>query len=180
MTIVLCRHGATDGNAAGAILSRNDPSLNRLGREQSERAHAALRGLSFDLALSSPMRRCVETLEIVAPRLAYRCDERLREVDFGTWEGRTLEWLETNDSVGLARRRHDPVRFRPPAGESFADKAVHLRPFAAELPQLDVRHVLVVAHRGTLGVLERILRDLPLESQDVTPLEPGEFHIIHF
>ncbi|MGB8521134.1 MAG: histidine phosphatase family protein [Candidatus Tumulicola sp.] len=178
MTIVLCRHGATDGNAAGAILSRNDPSLNRLGREQSERAHAALAGFSFDRALSSPMRRCIETLEIVAPRLAHRCDERLREVDFGTWEGRTAEWLEINDSAGLARRRHDPVRFRPPGGESFADKSVHLRPFAAELLQLDVAHVLVVAHRGTLGVLERILRDLPLESQDVTPLEPGEFHIL--
>lgn len=178
MTIVLCRHGATDGNAAGAILSRNDPSLNRLGREQSERAHAALRGVAFDRAFSSPMRRCVETLAIVAPQVPYCCDERLREVDFGTWEGRTLEWLEINEPGGLAHRRRDPVHFRPPNGESFADKSLLLRPFAGELRQLKARHVLVVAHRGTLGVLERILRDLPLESQDVTPLEPGEFHVV--
>lgn len=179
MTIVLCRHGATDANAAGAILSRNDPSLNRIGREQSERAHAALVGVTFDRALSSPMRRCIETLEILAPRLSYRCDERLREVDFGAWEGRTLEWLEANDPAGLVHRRRDPVHFRPPGGESFADKSVHLRPLSGEILRLDAQNVLVVAHRGTLGVLERLLRGVPLESQDVIPLEPGEFHILH-
>lgn len=178
MTIVLCRHGATDGNAAGAILSRNDPPLNAAGRAQSERAHAALHGVAFDLAFASPMRRCIETLAIVAPQLAYRCDERLREVDFGAWEGRTLEWLEANDAAALARRRRDPVHFRPPEGQSFADKSLLLRPFADELRQSQAAGILVVAHRGTLGVLERILRDLPLESQDVTPLEPGEFHMM--
>jgi alpha-ribazole phosphatase len=178
MTIVLCRHGATDANAGGAILSRSDPPLNRAGREQSERTYGALHGIAFDRAFCSPMRRCIETLEIVAPRLAYRCDERLREVDFGAWEGRTLEWLETNDAAGLAHRRRDPVHFRPPQGESFADKSVHLRPFAEDLRLVAAANVLVVAHRGTLGVLERVLRDLPLESQAVTPLEPGEFHIL--
>jgi hypothetical protein len=34
---------------------------------------------------------------------------------------------------------------------------------------------LVIGHRGTLGVLERLLRGLPLDSKSVTPLEPGEF-----
>jgi alpha-ribazole phosphatase len=180
MTIVLCRHGATDANAGGAILSRSDPSLNRAGREQSERAYDALRGIAFDRAFSSPMRRCIETVEIVAPRLAYRCDQRLREVDFGAWEGRRLEWLEINEPAGLAHRRRDPVHFRPPQGESFADKSVHLRPFADAILQLNAKNVLIVAHRGSLGVLERLLRGLALESQDVRQLEPGEFHILKF
>jgi broad specificity phosphatase PhoE len=37
---------------------------------------------------------------------------------------------------------------------------------------------LVIGHRGTLGVLERLLRGLPLQSQIVRPLEPAEFHVI--
>jgi hypothetical protein len=36
----------------------------------------------------------------------------------------------------------------------------------------------VVAHRGTLGVLERLLRKLPIDSPTVVPLEPGEYRII--
>lgn len=178
MKIVLCRHGATDANAAGGILSHRDPPLNALGREQSERAHAALRDTVFDRTFSSPMRRCTETLAIVAPNAPYECSDALREVSFGTWEGRTLEWLEQNDAELLAQRRREPVHFCPPGGESFANASLRLRPFADAILQLDATTVLIVAHRGSLGVLERLLRGLPLESQDVMPLEPGAFHIV--
>lgn len=178
MKIVVCRHGITDVNAGGMILSHADPPLNARGREQSERVHAALHGIAFDAALCSPMRRCVETIAIVAPDLPYEIEDALREVDFGVWEGRTIDWLEANDPAGLARRRRDPVRFRPPGGESFEDAALRLRPVSEKLRGLRRHNVLVVAHRGSLGVLERLLRDLPLESQEVAPLEPGEFHVI--
>jgi alpha-ribazole phosphatase len=178
MTIVLCRHGATDGNVAGGFLSRRDPPLNALGREQSERAHAALREIAFDLGFASPMRRCVETLAIVAPRTPYRCVHALREVDFGAWEGRTIEWLEINDAASVARRRRDPVTFRPAGGESFLDASRRLLPFADEVRRLAGKNVLIVGHRGSLGVLERLLRGLALESRQVEPLEPGEFRII--
>ena len=178
MTIVLCRHGATDGNVAGGFLSRRDPPLNALGRKQSERAHAALHEIAFDVGFSSPMRRCLETLEIVAPRTPHRSDEALREVDFGAWEGRTIEWLEENDAVGVARRRRDPVSFRPARGESFHDASLRLRPFADGLRGLALANVLIVGHRGSLGVLERLLRGLPLDARDVVPLEPGEYRLI--
>ncbi|HEY1867520.1 MAG TPA: histidine phosphatase family protein [Candidatus Cybelea sp.] len=178
MNVVLCRHGATDANVAGGILSYRDPSLNALGREQSERAHAALRDTAFDRVLASPMLRCTETAAIIAPQQNFETDDALREVHFGAWEGHTLEWLEQNDPEGLAQRRRAPVHFRPPGGESFADASLRLRPFADAILQLNAANVLIVAHRGSLGVLERLLRGLPLESQDVTPLEPGEFHIV--
>ncbi len=179
MTIVLCRHGATDENVAGGFLSRRDPPLNALGREQSERAHAALREIAFDLGFSSPLRRCMETLEIVAPRVPHRHDEALREVDFGSWEGRTIQWLEENDADGVAQRRRDPVSFRPDGGESFRDVSHRLRPFADELRALAaLKSVVVVGHRGSLGVLERLLRALPLDSHDVVPLDPGEYRIL--
>lgn len=177
MEIVVCRHGITDVNAAGMILSHADPPLNARGREQSERVHAALQSVRLGAAFCSPMRRCIETLAIVAPNLPYEIEDALREVDFGEWEGRTSAWLAANDPLGLARRRRDPVRFRPPGGESFEDASHRLRPVAEKILRARA-HVLVVAHRGSLGVLERLLRDLPLGSQDVTPLEPGEFHIV--
>jgi hypothetical protein len=37
---------------------------------------------------------------------------------------------------------------------------------------------LVIGHRVALGILERLLRDLPLDSQDVDGLQPAEFRIV--
>lgn len=176
--IVLCRHGATDANVAGTFLSTNDPPLNALGREQSERARDALRGREPRVAFTSPMRRCVQTLEIVAPHAAIAVREDLREIAFGAWEGRTIDWLERHDAEGVARRRRDPASFRPPGGESFADVAQRLLSCREAVRAAAERGVIVVGHRGTLGVLERLLRGLPLDAKDVVPLEPGELRVL--
>ncbi|HEV3090809.1 MAG TPA: histidine phosphatase family protein [Candidatus Cybelea sp.] len=174
--IILCRHGETAVNAAGAFLSRQDVELSERGRAQCERLRDALSAHAFARVLVSPMRRCLQTREIVAPHLPFDVVDALREVDFGAWEGKTLEWLERTDPVALAQRRGAPVHFRPPQGESFADVAQRLPAVLQKLE--DEGNVLVIGHRGTLGVLERLLRRLPLESQEVQPLEPAEFRTL--
>jgi alpha-ribazole phosphatase len=177
IVIVLCRHGSTDENVAGEFLSAKDPPLNDLGRVQCRAVRDALRGMRFDLALVSPMRRCLESLSIVAPSLPYECHDALREVNFGTWEGKTSQWLAVHEPHQLKLRQRDPVNFRPPCGESFADAAVRLRPVARSVTS-QRREVLIIGHRGALGVLERLLRGLKLDSQAVAPLEPGEFRVL--
>jgi probable phosphoglycerate mutase len=175
--IVLCRHGVTESNIAGRFLSRTDVPLSPLGVAQCRQLQIELEAFDFERCLVSPMRRCLETREIVAPQPPFEIDPALREIDFGTWEGETLEWLQANEPSGLARRSRDPVHFRPPQGESFADVAQRLRPVVERL-RSPLRW-LVVAHRGTLGVLERLLRDLPLESQAVKGLEPAQFRVVN-
>jgi broad specificity phosphatase PhoE len=175
--IVLARHGITEYNTQGRFLSRTDLPLSDEGRRQCAVLAERLHEYRFTHRFSSPMRRCIETCEIVAPNLSIEIDARLREIDFGEWEGHSLEWIEENDGRGLAKRRADPVHFRPPGGESFEDVALRLQPFSERLASLrGDGDLLVVGHRGTLGVLERLLRSLPLESRDVTPLEPAQFH----
>lgn len=174
--IVLCRHGVTAGNAAGQFLSRTDLHLSEDGEAQCRALAPLLSNFAFERCLISPMRRCVRTRELIAPEVPFEILEALREVDFGRWEGRTLEWVQGNDADRLSHRRRDPVNFRPPSGESFADVARRLSPVVERLA--DAPCSLVIAHRGTLGVLERLLRGLPLHSQEVRPLEPAEFRTL--
>jgi probable phosphoglycerate mutase len=155
-------------------LSGGDPPLNAQGRLQCERTRDALRDVAFGICLTSPMRRCIETREIVAPGVAYRAHEALREISFGDWEGRTIDELAAERPHDVARRREDPVNFRPSGGESFADVAVRITPLVESIAAHETG-VLVVAHRGTLGVLERLLRGMPLDARDVAPMEPGEY-----
>jgi broad specificity phosphatase PhoE len=174
--IVLLRHGATGHNAAGRFLSSDDPPLSEAGREACRRTAEALGAISLQRVLVSPMRRALQTRELVAPSIPFEVCDELREVDFGSWEGRTLEWIERHDAERLAERRRDPARFRPPGGESFEDAAPRLRAVAERIHA--GAGVLVIAHRGSLGVLERILRGLEIDAKSVTPLEPAEFRIV--
>ncbi len=175
-SLVFCRHGATEHNLTKRFLSVTDPPLGTLGRAQCESLRHALARYAFERCFVSPMRRCLETRAIVAPALPFTVEPALREVHFGDWEGQTLEWVESHAPELLAARRRDPVRFRPPGGESFEDAARRLRNLA-EAIRSDTP-TLVIGHRVTLGILERLVRELPLESQEVRPLEPGEFRIV--
>jgi broad specificity phosphatase PhoE len=176
--IVLCRHGATDGNAGGAFLSASDPPLNTVGLKQAAEAARALQHVAFELALTSPKQRCRQTCAIVAPSIDASVEDLLTEINFGAWDGRTSQWLEEHEPEALRLRRERPADFRPPGGESFMDAAIRLQPLAKTLERSGAMRTLVVAHRGTLGVLERLLRGLPIDSAAVAPLEPGEFRTI--
>ncbi len=135
-----------------------------------------LQQFAFRRCFVSPMRRCLETREVVSPDVPYTIESALREVDFGCWEGKTLEWLENHAPEMLAQRRRDPVHFRPPEGESIEDAATRLQSLAQVLQTGDA--TLVIGHRVTLGILERLLRDLPLDSPLAVPLEPAEFRVV--
>ena len=112
-----------------------------------------------------------------SPDLPFEIEPALREVDFGEWEGQTLEWVEEHAPELLAQRRRDPVHFRPPDGESIEDASARLRPLAQGLQTGDA--TLVIGHRVSLGILERLLRDLPLDSPRTSPdssrLSSGSF-----
>lgn len=121
------------------------------------------------------MLRCLQTREIVAAAIPFAVRDELREVDFGTWEGKTLAWLESYDPGRVSERHREPVTFRPPEGESFADIAPRLGNLVDSLDEEGT--LLIVSHRGTLGVLERLLRGLSLRAP-LTPLGPGELRIL--
>jgi broad specificity phosphatase PhoE len=149
--------------------------LSSLGEAQSAALRGVIRELNLQQGFTSPMRRCLETCRIVAPDFPFEIRRELREIHFGEWEGKTLAWLEEHDPHGVAQRRLDPVTFRPPGGESFADVAVRLRAFIARFDF--AVPALIVGHRGTLAVLERLLRGLQLNSQ-IPSLGPGELRVL--
>lgn len=121
------------------------------------------------------MKRCLETIELACPRVPAGVRSELREIDFGEWEMLTADDVRERWPEQFARRSSDPVHFRPPGGESFADVASRLEPILEELRE---GNALVVGHRGTLSVLERLLRGLALDYRDIAPIEPAGVRIV--
>jgi broad specificity phosphatase PhoE len=95
-TFVLVRHGETDWNRERRFQGHADAPLNEAGRRQAAALADALAGEHFAAVYSSPLRRALETAEIVAARLDLPVEARdgLMEVDVGSWSGLTTAEVE--------------------------------------------------------------------------------------
>jgi len=88
--ICLIRHGETDWNATGRLQGREDIELNMAGREQAVQLAAYLQKSSWDLIVSSPLKRALESSHIISSHL--RLSEpviigQLHERDYGMASG---------------------------------------------------------------------------------------------
>jgi probable phosphoglycerate mutase len=90
--IWLVRHGETEWSRSGQHTSRTDLPLTPEGERQAESLKRMLVGHSFDLVLSSPMKRAIETCRLVG--LTPVISEDLREWDYGDYEGLTTPEIQ--------------------------------------------------------------------------------------
>jgi broad specificity phosphatase PhoE len=120
--------------------------------------------------LSSPFARAAATAERAVASsgldLTIRFDERLRERDFGAFDGMTREGIR-EEYPDEARRRDLLGKFyyRPPGGESWADVALRVRSLlATEALRHDGERLLCVSHQAVIMVFRYVLEELA-ESQ---------------
>lgn len=115
--------------------------------------------------VSSPLLRCRAFAETMANRygLPLVLDERLMEVGFGVWEGKSAAEIDQDAPGALARFKADPVNARPQGAESLTD--FHAR-VAAGLDDLLVQHaaqhVLLVGHAGVMRMALAWALHIPL------------------
>ncbi|UHA76101.1 histidine phosphatase family protein [Paenibacillus sp. 481] len=117
--IVLMRHGTTQMNIERRYVSRTNAPLLPDSQAELRPLRGALAS-GRPLAYTSDLQRCRDTLAYVCPYSASRAtvDVRLRELDFGQWEGRTY-----NDLQAEPRYRawlDDRTAVAPPDGESWS------------------------------------------------------------
>ena len=188
----LVRHGESMGNVADARahasgagrleLDVRDPDveLSDTGRAQARALGRHLADLPADqrptVVLSSPFARARETAELAVEPLdlPVRLDERLRERDFGAFDGMTGAGIR-EQFPDEARRRELLGKFyyRPPGGESWADVALRIRSvLSTEAPVLDGQRVLLVAHQAVIMVCRYVLEGL--DEQELMDLDTRE------
>src|SRR6185312_9624189 len=98
--------------------------------------------------LSSPLQRAVGTasrLGIAAPAI----DPRLREMDWGDWEGESLPALRGRLGAAMAAIEARGLDMRPPGGETPREVQTRLMPLLAEIAAAG-RPVAAVTHKGVI------------------------------
>jgi broad specificity phosphatase PhoE len=122
---------------------------------------------AFTHAFASDLSRALETATIVLsahPHVKLQTEERLREFDFGQWEGLTwpeicARWPEVAERASTSARQ-----YTPPGGERFEDVVARVDAFLRHLRTLgDDARVLAVGHAGTLHAALAALRPAGLD-----------------
>jgi probable phosphoglycerate mutase len=153
------RHGETDWNREGRLQGQTDVPLNDNGRRQAKAVAAhlvapAVTGLDRDAFRKlplyvSPMVRAQETTWIILealqmPDRGFITEDLLKEIGFGSWEGKTWPEIRTLDPRGAAARDKDKWGFVPPEGENYEMVADRVKRWIDTLSG----DAVVVAHGG--------------------------------
>lgn len=168
MKIIMIRHGETAGNLQKKYTGRTDEPLCAAGREK---LLEAVKSGKYDFCKDvnkvfvSPMKRCVQTAEIVFSRISVKPVEyvqinELSEIDFGIFEGKTYEQLKDNPEYIKWLESNGRLAF--PEGESreaFIKRSC-MGFFSAVImaKEESITAVAFVVHGGTImAVLSSIL-----------------------
>ena len=165
MKIYLVRHGETDWNQAGLLQGQTDIALNAQGLEQAREAAERLKEVPFEIAFCSPLIRAKRTAETIIGdrKITLTTDERLRELNFGPWEGVDIRSIKDAASQPFT----NPGSYIPPEGaESFAQLYKRSGEFVDQvlLPlEGTYETVLVVAHGGVNRSILNPVLNIPVD-----------------
>lgn len=169
LTLLLTRHGHTDRSEPDAYLGQTIAArLTDRGRADAHALAERLATVAIDRVISSPLERAVETAGIVARDRPFETDARLAEMDYGAWEGLTVEEIEVRFAADYARYEADPSTFHIGGAESGADVAARLTAFTSDLLAWweaggeRQRTCLVIGHASVNRVLCATLLGVPL------------------
>jgi probable phosphoglycerate mutase len=146
--LILVRHGESVANAQGLLLGRTDVELTENGRAQAAAVPTLLERPVIEVR-SSPLKRALDTAELLGRGLPVVVDERWIEVDYGEFECQPLGDIPADVWQKWQRDRE----FCPVDGESLSEVDVRIGAACEELFAADGRgarradgDVVVVSH----------------------------------
>ena len=159
--LIMIRHGATKANEEHQYLGNTDESLSVQGitilqKEQNNGTYPMI-----DKLFTSPMKRCIQTVEILYPDIQPVIVPDWREMDFGDFEGKNYQDLQEDPRYQKWIDSNGTLPF--PNGESrenFIKRSKQgLYAMCKELSKTvrsaDMKHVVIgmIVHGGTIMAL---------------------------
>ncbi|MBP0047303.1 alpha-ribazole phosphatase family protein [Marinobacterium sp. AK62] len=170
----LLRHGETE--AGKCFLGRTDAALTAEGWQQMREGLQGLSPADFDLIISSPLQRCQAFAHHWAGPEGFVIDTRLREYDFGDWDGRTAACIHAEAPEQLGDFWQDPWHCPPPGAEPLPAFFARLTDVVDELQTRPAERVLLICHGGVIRALRCILNGLPVSDMLAFPVAHGSLH----
>ena len=156
--ILFIRHGETDCNKKNLYYGHLNPGLNETGIWQLKNTRKKLEKLNekIDIVFSSDLKRCRESLELleIDKNIKTHFSEKLRELNFGTLEGKTYKEIERDFPRYVKEMKNNWRYFKAESGESLDDLQMRVSKKLNKIKtENQNKKILVVAHAGVIQSL---------------------------
>lgn len=152
----MVRHGRTEWNRVERFRGRADLDLDELGRKQAQATAERLAEWQIAAIYSSPVRRAMTTAEIIARHSGLEAKPLpgITDIDFGEWQGLSLEEAAAKDGALYAQWQESPHKVKFPGGESLAEVRERAASAVESLvTQYPKKTIVLVSHRAVCQIL---------------------------
>ncbi len=170
--LFILRHGEIA--AKNRYLGATDMELSDKGIEQIKALAQRITHFNFEHIFCSPLKRCVQTSSWLSLTGEIQMDERLREVNFGSWEGKSFEVIANRYPDEVSRWCNDES-FVFPGGESIKDFRNRVIAFCSQLEMLPGKRILIITHGGVIRHMICHLLKIPFSNYLVFQIDYGHF-----
>ena len=161
VTLILERHGQSEGNTREIFTGHTDIGLTPFGIKQVKKsAEYIVENYKVDKIYSSDLKRAVQTAEFVAEKTGLEIvkSEKLRELYAGKWEGREFYEVEKNYPEDWKIWRNDMGNARCTGGESVKELGERFISAITEIAEKsDGKTVLITTHATPIRVTQCLL-----------------------
>ena len=174
MKIYVARHGQTQLNVENRVCGSTDIPLTETGLLQAQQLADNAQGKGIEVIIASDMIRARQTAQAVADRLnlPVYTDHRLREQDFGKYEGTSRA-----DAVYQAEKRK--FAHNHYGGESIMKLAQRVYNRMDEIVEkYSGKTVLIVCHGGVCRTIKTYFQDM--ENEEYCSFSPENAALMEF
>lgn len=178
--ILLVRHGQNDLVGKKLAGRLPDVHLNQHGQAQARQLAASLAALPVRAVLASPLERTRETAEPIARvhDLPVETFPELLEMDYGTWQGKSLKQLRRRKLWKEVQEQPDGFRF--PEGESFLEAQTRvadgLRSLSEKYGENDL--LVCVTHCDVIRLAVANFLGMPLRNFQRLQIDPASVSVL--
>ena len=160
--LILLRHGNT--GFGDRYIGSKDVPLSSAGAAGIVDLKSVFQGQEIDRIVASPLLRCRQSAELLFSERSFSCDDDLREIDFGRWEGLNFSEIVKKDPDLVDNWAAGSFDFSFPQGECLGDFVNRVHNAGLRLAESSHKNILVIAHGGVIRAL--ICYFLQLEASD--------------
>ena len=158
--LILVRHGETLHNVAGIAQGWGDSELSERGARQVAALGKRLTTFKPDAIYSSPLQRALTTASVISENTGLNVNviDELREMNYGSWEGRSFLDVRRTDESSYQKWIAD-VDFACPDGESHNGVLQRMK---RAFEQVRAKRPVIVTHGTAIRIGATALLNVPL------------------
>lgn len=177
MKVYLMRHTSVVWDGSVVCYGATDIDVRETFEEEADRCRERLEGLQPEHVYTSPLQRAAKLAAYCGYPDAER-DDRLREMDFGAWEGLLWKDIIKDEETGVFFERY--ITERTPEGESQEDQYERVKAFIMEKKAEGKASILVFCHGGVINCARTLAGLVPLNEAFATIPDFGSLTELEF